>query len=197
MRAPRGPMFKNRIVGHGKESPDQLLANPANWRIHPEMQQDELEKVLETVGWVQQVVVNRRTGHLVDGHLRVQLALRRDEEEVPVTYIDVSLEEEKLILVTLDPLSALASTDKEKQTTLLEEVMPVFSGTDIDFAAILKHERRHTKGLTHEVHECTCCQKSCKPGCGCYRDDGTQQPEPARYVRRRAIKGKPSSEDAQ
>ena len=29
------PTWRNRIVGTGEEAPDQLLANPANWRIHP------------------------------------------------------------------------------------------------------------------------------------------------------------------
>ena len=27
--------WRNRIIGTGEEAPDQLLANPANWRIHP------------------------------------------------------------------------------------------------------------------------------------------------------------------
>ena len=26
--------WRNRITGSGEEAPDQLLANPANWRIH-------------------------------------------------------------------------------------------------------------------------------------------------------------------
>jgi len=33
---------RNRITGTGEEAPDQLLANPANWRIHPKAQQDAL-----------------------------------------------------------------------------------------------------------------------------------------------------------
>lgn len=182
MRSPKGPMWKNRIVGHGRERPDQLLANPLNWRIHPEVQQDELEKVLEIVGWVQDVIVNQRTGHMVDGHLRVQLALRRDEEEVPVTYIDISEEEERLVLLVLDPLAALAGTDKEKQSSLAEEVAPAFPESELDFAAILRREKTHTKGLTHEVKACSCCEKRCEPGCGCYREEA--QPQEARYPRR-------------
>ncbi len=31
--APTAP-WRSRIVGSGEEAPDQLLANPANWRIH-------------------------------------------------------------------------------------------------------------------------------------------------------------------
>ena len=71
------PAWRNRIVASGEEAPDQLLANPANWRIHPKAQQDALSGALDAVGWVQQVLVNRRSGFVVDGHARVALALSR------------------------------------------------------------------------------------------------------------------------
>src|SRR5438309_1172713 len=95
--------WKVRIIGHGMEPPDQLLANPLNWRIHAKFQQDALAGVLDQVGWVQEVIVNQRTGHLVDGHLRVTLALRRGEVSIPVKYVDLSEQEEALVLATLDP----------------------------------------------------------------------------------------------
>jgi hypothetical protein len=114
--------YRSRIVGHGEEEPGQLLANPANWRIHPKAQQDAVAGVLEEVGWVQSVIVNKRTGHLVDGHLRVSIALRDEAPSVPVVYIDLSPDEEALILATLDPLAGLAGTDREKLAQLLEEV---------------------------------------------------------------------------
>ena len=114
--------WQNRIVGHGEEAPDQLLANPENWRIHPKPQQDALAGVLDQVGWVQDVIVNRRTGHVVDGHLRVSLAISREEEAVPVVYVDLDEHEERLILATLDPLAAMAATDSTKLDELLREV---------------------------------------------------------------------------
>lgn len=106
--------WQSRIVGEGEEAPDQILANPRNWRIHPAQQQEALGAMLDRVGWVQRIVVNRRTGHLVDGHLRVTLALRRDEPKVPVVYVDLSPEEEDLVLATLDPLGGLAVMDREQ-----------------------------------------------------------------------------------
>lgn len=114
--------WQNRIVGHGEEEPSQLLANPRNFRIHPKTQQDAVAGVLEEVGWVQSVIVNRRTGHLIDGHLRVSIALRDDEPTIPVVYVDLSADEEALILATLDPLAALAGTDRQKLEELLSEV---------------------------------------------------------------------------
>jgi hypothetical protein len=59
--------------------PDQLLANPRNWRIHPKAQQEALAAVLDQVGWVQDIIVNQRTGHVVDGHARIALAISKQE----------------------------------------------------------------------------------------------------------------------
>jgi len=114
--------WKNRIVGYREEDPSQLLANPFQWRIHPPYQQEIVEASLDSFGWVDEITVNKRTGHVVDGHLRVLLALRRGERKVPVKYIDVSEQEERLILATLDPLSALATCDQEVLDSLLSEI---------------------------------------------------------------------------
>lgn len=119
--------WQNRIVGHGDEDPEQLLANPENWRIHGQMQQQALSSVLEKVGLVQSIVVNRRSGFVVDGHLRVSLALRSGQTSVPVTYVDLSDEEERLILASLDPISAMAGADSEKAS--LEQPAEKSSGT--------------------------------------------------------------------
>lgn len=114
--------WKNRIVGHGEEPLDQILFNPANWRIHPKQQQEALEGVLSTVGYVQDVIINRRTGHLVDGHLRCQIAARNNEKTIPVVYVDLSEDEEAIVLASLDPLSAMATADKAKLEELLQVV---------------------------------------------------------------------------
>ena len=71
-------------MGHGDEPLDQIMFNPANWRIHPKAQQDALEGVLSEVGWVQDVIVNKRTGNLIDGHLCCQVAARNNEPTMPV-----------------------------------------------------------------------------------------------------------------
>lgn len=121
--APR--KWQNRIVGHGEEDPEQLLANPANWRIHPRAQQAALEGVLQRVGWVQDVIVNRRTGHMLDGHARVEMAISAGER-VPVVYVDISEAEERLILATYDRLTGMAGTDEEKLAGLIAEAQADF-----------------------------------------------------------------------
>ncbi|CAK0770254.1 Methyltransferase (modular protein) [Gammaproteobacteria bacterium] len=114
--------YRNRITGHGQEQLDAILFNPANWRIHPKDQQEALEGVLSSVGWVQDVIVNQTTGHLVDGHLRCQVAARNGEKTIPVVYVELTEAEEALILATLDPLAAMAATDKAKLDDLMHAI---------------------------------------------------------------------------
>ena len=116
------PPFRNRIVGHGDEDPTQLLANPDNWRVHPAAQRNALRGALDTVGWVAQVLVNRSTGHVVDGHARIEEAISRGEATVPVLYVDLSAEEEALVLATLDPIGAMADRDGARLEALLAGV---------------------------------------------------------------------------
>lgn len=116
------PSWRNRIVAHEDVAPDQLLANPRNWRIHPRAQRAALAGLLREVGWVQEVIVNRRTGFVVDGHLRVALALAEGQPRVPVKYVELTEAEEALVLATLDPLAALAQTDATQVDALLREV---------------------------------------------------------------------------
>ena len=112
----------NRIVGYGEEAPDQLLANPRNARIHPKAQQEALSGVLREVGIVQNVIVNRITGMVVDGHARIALALRDNQPLIPITYVELSEAEEAVILATLDPIGAAAAWDREKLDALLRDV---------------------------------------------------------------------------
>src|SRR5664280_1392304 len=111
--------WANRIVGHGEASPEELLPNPANWRQHGAVQRQALSDVLGEVGLVQSVIVNRVSGHLIDGHLRVELAKAQEQPTIPVVYVELSEEEERVILASLDPIAALASADREKLVELL------------------------------------------------------------------------------
>lgn len=115
--------WRNRIVGHGEMPASEFLANPLNWRIHPQFQQEALGGALGDVGWIDEVTVNRRTGRIVDGHLRVTLALRQGNQTlVPYREIDVSEEHEALILATKDPITALAVTDDRQLAAVMEDV---------------------------------------------------------------------------
>ena len=114
--------WQNRIVGYSEEPPDKLVANPANWRIHGQAQQDALDGVLTEVGLVQNIICNRTTGNIVDGHLRVAMALKSGQPMVPVTWVELDEAEEALILASLDPIAAMAASDRNQLEALLQDV---------------------------------------------------------------------------
>ena len=115
-------LIKNRIEGQEEVNPEELLAHPFNWRVHPKEQQKALQSSLDKIGLVKQVIVNKKTNHVVDGHLRVNIALRNGEEKIPVVYIDVSKEEEKIIHASLDPLVSLGVADEDMLQDLIKDV---------------------------------------------------------------------------
>lgn len=133
--------IRNRIIGEAPEDPEQLLANPFNFRRHPKQQLDALEGVLEEIGWVQRVVANKRTGHLIDGHARVELAIRRGEKSVPVLYVDLTEAEERVALATMDPIGSLAYQDDEALKALLESIA-VENAALQDFLATLETDQQ-------------------------------------------------------
>jgi hypothetical protein len=112
--------FQNKIIGHEMVPPDQLLANPLNFRIHSKVQKDAMRAMLREIGWLDEIIVNRNSGVLVNGHMRVDIALSDNEPLVPVRYVDLSEEEENLALATFDNVAALAGTDRDQLESLLE-----------------------------------------------------------------------------
>lgn len=134
--------WRSRIVGHGSVPPSELTTNQRNWRKHPKAQQQALADVLDRVGWVQDVIVNQRTGLLVDGHARLELALRRGEDSMPVVYVDLEPDEEALILATLDPLSAMAEADDDALRALIADV--AISDAIADMLKITNEKIRNT-----------------------------------------------------
>ena len=113
--------WENRIVGEGSKPASQFIANPLNWRTHPVAQREAVTASLNDLGWIQRVIVNRRTGYLIDGHERVMNAMQHGDQPVPFVEVDLSEQEEALALAILDPLSAMATTDAAKLDELLRE----------------------------------------------------------------------------
>jgi hypothetical protein len=116
--------WRNRIVGHGEKPASEFNFNPLNYRRHPEDQRAAVRKMLGMVGWVTEVIENRRTGNLIDGQARIEEALRQDPAQlIPFTEVDLTLEEEKAVLASLDPMTGMAEHDAETLQQLLDETI--------------------------------------------------------------------------
>lgn len=117
--------WRNAIVEHAEVDPATLRPNDKNWRLHPRFQAEALTGALDELGWMAPICVNRTTGNMIDGHLRVELALEQGEPLVPVDYVDLTPEQEALALAVFDPLTSLAETDNEVYTALLASLETV------------------------------------------------------------------------
>lgn len=135
--------YKNKIVEMVDVEVDQVIFNPQNWRIHPKLQQETLDEQMQEIGWIQPVIINQRTGNLVDGHLRVLLARREGLSHVPATIIDISEEEEKIALASFDSITIMAGTDKAK----LEELLNIISDENEDIENLVEQIAKE-----HRIH---------------------------------------------
>jgi hypothetical protein len=102
--------WRTRIVDHADVPPADLVPNPWNWRTHPAEQRRALGGALSEVGWVTGVVVNRTTGNIVDGTCGSS-SPSPGTPSVPVTYVDLTADEEALVLATFDPIGAMATAE--------------------------------------------------------------------------------------
>ena len=114
--------WANAIIGWDEVAPDQLLANPSNYRRHPPAQREALRGSLNELDIIAPVIVNRTSGHLVDGHARVEEYLTAGVEKVPVAYVELTEAQERLALLALDPVAAMAEADKQALDDLLSEI---------------------------------------------------------------------------
>ena len=89
--------WRNRIVGQATRNPLSLVPNPYG-QVEPlDFELDMAWGTLEKIGWFLPVIVNQVTGHIVDGHSRVTMAITRGEALVPVMYLELSIEEERRV----------------------------------------------------------------------------------------------------
>lgn len=115
-------LIRSRIVGHGDVNPEELLANPLNFRRHPGNQMEALRGSMKELGWIKTILVNKTTGHVIDGHARVEEAMRQGLPTIPVTLLELTPEEERLALAVLDPITELAHQDAAILSELLAQV---------------------------------------------------------------------------
>lgn len=96
-----------------------LAPHPRNWRTHPPRQQEALRGVLAEIGYADALLVRELPSgelQIVDGHLRAETT---PDAIVPVLVVDLDDAEAEKVLLTHDPLAALAETDADRLAELL------------------------------------------------------------------------------
>ncbi len=117
--------IRNRIKGHRRVRAGDLLPHELNFRLHPDQQRSALEALYREVGFARSLLAYELPDgrlKLIDGHLRRDLD---PDMEVEVEILDVTEEEARALLLSIDPLAALAQTQEQLHDRLLELVAPI------------------------------------------------------------------------
>lgn len=113
---------RSRVVERISARAGDLRPHPQNPRRHPAHQRAALAASLEELGFYRPILVRRAEGilQILDGHLRVE---ELDPEAiVPVDVCDFDDVESRKVLLTTDPLAALAELSLRTQAELREQV---------------------------------------------------------------------------
>ena len=114
--------IRDRIKELRRVRASDLVPNPKNWRRHPKEQAAALRGLLSEIGYADALLARELDDGrlmLIDGHLRAETTGR---STVPVLVLDVTEDEADKLLLTLDPLAAMALADQERMLALLETV---------------------------------------------------------------------------
>lgn len=119
---------------------DSLAEHPDNWKTHTRRQIEALDGQFETVGWAGAMLYNLNTSRLLDGHGRKDTNTVKRQGVVPVLLGRWTPEEEKQILLHLDPVGAMFETDRAKYDALMK-----------DYSARLKAQEQEISPLAHHA----------------------------------------------
>ena len=111
--------MRDRIKELRRVPASELRANPKNWRRHPPAQEAALRGVLEDIGFADAVIARETEDglELIDGHLRQEVM---GNQVIPVLIVDVTEEEADKMLLTYDPLAAMAEVDQDQLLNLFQ-----------------------------------------------------------------------------
>lgn len=123
-------------------SPKDLIAHDLNWGVHSDKQAAALSSSIGEFGWLKPVIVNGRTGRIIDGHARVAYAKNAGVTQVPCRVVDVDEAVEARMLATIDRVGELRGRDDTALWTLLktclaDDALPPAGFDEADIAALL------------------------------------------------------------
>jgi hypothetical protein len=112
--------IRNRIKSHRRVRAGDLVPHEFNFRTHPGHQRAALEALYHKVGFARSLLAYELPDgrlKLIDGHLRRDID---PDMEVEVEVLDVSEDEARTLLMSIDPLAALAETQEQLRKRLGE-----------------------------------------------------------------------------
>lgn len=126
---------------------DELRPDAANPRRISDSQLEALTKSLKQFGFLQPVLARREDKTVIGGHQRLTAARRLGYKTVPVTFLDISLEQARLLNIGLNKISG--DWDQELLARLLAD-LSMAPDIDLSLSGFEDDElARLLKSLTH------------------------------------------------
>lgn len=129
--------IRDRIRELRRVPANLLRANPRNYRTHPQAQRAALRGILAEVGLADALLAYETLDGLtlIDGHLRLEEC---GDQVLPVLVLDVSEAEADKLLLTLDPMAAMAEMEAATLDELLRNVQTAEPALADMFAELAK-----------------------------------------------------------
>lgn len=108
---------------------NQLRPDPANPRRISDEELDSLERSIREFGFVQPILARHEDGIVIGGHQRLVAARRLGLATVPVTWLDLTVEQARLLNLALNKISG--SWDDQLLARLLADLQ---SNADVDLS---------------------------------------------------------------
>ena len=123
--------FPDRVTKLVRVKASDLLPHPENWRTHDELQRAALTLAFERIGIANVVLVRELPDarlQIIDGHARTELV---GDQPIPCVVLDVTEEEARELLASLDPIAGMAGMNAEALAALVAKLAPDAGAFDL------------------------------------------------------------------
>ena len=157
--------IKNKCAYDRLVEVSKLKPNPDNPNTHPKKQIDLLAKIVKEQGWRSPITVSKRSGMIVTGHARYEVAKVLGVKKVPVDFQDFDSDEQEWAHLLADnKIPELASMADDLTAQILQGLQETdidleltgFSNQEINRIMALaagKVEEKPEIEFTEELHE--------------------------------------------
>ncbi|OLS02575.1 site-specific DNA-methyltransferase [Tissierella creatinophila] len=145
------PIFKERCENLIIEKIKIEKLNPSKYNPRKDLkagdpEYERLKKSIETFGYVEPVIWNKRTGNIVGGHQRLKILKEQGQEEVDCVVVDMDESEEKALNVALNKVSG--DWDLPKLADLIEQL-----DADMFDISLTGFDMAEVEDLFSQVHD--------------------------------------------
>jgi hypothetical protein len=143
--------IRNRIQRHVRIKAGDLVPHELNPRLHTDEQREALQALYAQIGFARSLLAYELPDgrlKLIDGHLRRALD---PDMEVEVEVLDVSDDEARALLLSLDPLAQLAEYD----SATLEQLRAVTETDNATLQALWSGLEAHDRAVKEQLEQAT------------------------------------------